>query len=466
MVGALAGAVYGGGGGGGGDDAASDAGSGGGGGGGGGGGSAAEERTALDRRLHSNGGRVTAGFWTQLRVFTWRAARQLQRELGGALRNALIVCIGGVLLGFLFEGPFEAARCDSTASRLKLPAAASAAFVSACRNQTAEGGSFARARFYCFGSHATDSQLDGLDEAQFFELNGAYVQALTLAVLAVAIISMQLSLNLFGAERPVYFRESRHYSVAAYCLGKNVAQLPLSLLYPFLFLAFYYQLLRPYSPFQAFYVVFALVHWAGEGLGQLISIQLTSSRQLAGGVMALVCTTFTGSFPLLQSLPSVFTALSYASFCRWGMAALLGLEYAPWYVGDLAHTPAHPHHHCCGDAFPSGGGGPGGGGGPAGPAGPAGPGGVDGGGSEWRLPAGCAAGPQPGSRAAVREVLAETYGYTKWMETTPDGKAAPDVAFGRWGGPPQATGMLLALGFVFRLLVYASLVLKDRRARR
>ena len=82
------------------------------------------------------------------------------------------------------------------------------------------------------------------------------------------------------------------------------------------------------------------------------------------------------------------------------------------------------------------------------------------------MPPGCAAGPQPGSHDAVREVLAETYGYTKWMETTPDGKAAPDVALGRWGGPPQATGMLLALGFVFRLLVYASLVLKDRRARR
>ena len=113
---------------------------------------------------------------------------------------------------------------------------------------------------------------------------------ITLMLLAVAIISIQVTLNTFGAERTVFWRESRHYSVVAYTLGKNIAALPLSLAFPFFFLLFFYQLLRPYAPFQAFYFVLVLVHWAGEGLGQLVSLLLNSSRQLAGGVTALVVT--------------------------------------------------------------------------------------------------------------------------------------------------------------------------------
>ena len=58
------------------------------------------------------------------------------------------------------------------------------------------------------------------------------------------------------------------------------------------------------------------MHWVGEGFGQLISLQLNSSRQLAGGVCALVCTVLTGSFPLLQGLGLLFNMLSWLSFVR------------------------------------------------------------------------------------------------------------------------------------------------------
>ena len=44
--------------------------------------------------------------------------------------------------------------------------------------------------------------------------------------------SLQVSLNLFGAERTVFWRESRHHSLVAYVIGKNLAQLPLTLAYP------------------------------------------------------------------------------------------------------------------------------------------------------------------------------------------------------------------------------------------
>ena len=49
----------------------------------------------------------------------------------------------------------------------------------------------------------------------------------------------------------------------------------------FVLLLFYFQLVRPYAPFQSFYVALLLVQWAGEGIGQLISIQINASRQIA-----------------------------------------------------------------------------------------------------------------------------------------------------------------------------------------
>lgn len=161
----------------------------------------------------------------------------------------------------------------------------------------------------------------------------------------------QVSLNMLGGERPVFWRESRHFSMVAYLIGKNLAQLPFTFAYPFFFLSFFYQLLRPYAPFQSFYLVLVLVQFAGEGVGQLISLLLTSSRQLAGGIAALLFTVLTGSFPLLQDMGQAFQILSYISPCRWGMSALLSLEFAPWYTGDatpprLAPSPPpapHPH---------------------------------------------------------------------------------------------------------------------------
>ena len=103
-----------------------------------------------------------------------------------------------------------------------------------------------------------------------------------------------------------------------------------------------FQLLRPHAPFQAFYLLFLALQWVGEGLGQLISLQLNASRQLAGGVAALLLTVLTGCFPLLSGLGPLFNWLSYLSFVRWGMVALLSLEFAPWYEGDATPPSVGP----------------------------------------------------------------------------------------------------------------------------
>jgi hypothetical protein len=345
-----------------------------------------------------------------------------------------------------------------------------------CRRQLAEGGRFDRPRWFCFGFSPHPPPLppplpplpsppppppssppppraagwwpaplgaaglpsEGLDRAEFAELNMHYGQALTLSLLAIAITSIQVSLNIFGAERTVFWRESRHFSILAYAVGKNLAHLPLTLFYPFVFVLFFHALLAPYAPLQTFYLVFMLVEWAGEGMGQLISLQLNTSRQLAGGVAALVTTMLTGAFPLLNDLPKPFQYASYASFARWGMEALIAAEYAPWHAGDPS-LGGEDGGRCCGlqDAhhlvnvtFPS---------------------------------SGCPPGRIPGSRESAAITVATRYGYTRLGSTEPDFSVAA-------GADPssstQACLFLVVIGLVLRVLAYASLVFKDRTQRR
>lgn len=302
-------------------------------------------QTRLERRLQESGGRITSSVFRQIPLFVWRSATQLERGSFTIVRDICIVCIAGCMLGFLFEGTYEKARCDGAANLLlgrRLPDGKTLTkgmaqnVVNACKEQHWGRRSwFERPAFYCYDElHKLLPGLPGdIDSSLFHGVWSGYEQALTLALLATAITSMQVSLNLLGAERPVFWRESRHYSVAAYLIGKNVAFLPLTMAYPFCFTVFLFQLVRPYAPFQAFYFVFLLVEWVGEGIGQFISILLNSSRQLAAGVAALLFTVLTGSFPLLSGMGTFFNVVSFSSLCRWGMVALYSIEFTPWYMG-------------------------------------------------------------------------------------------------------------------------------------
>ena len=183
---------------------------------------------------------------------------------------------------------------------------------------------------------------------------------------------------------------------------------------------------------------------AGEGLGQLISLQFTSSRQLAGGVIALLCTVVSGAFPLLP-VSGPFATLSYASFVRWGMEALVSVEYAPWYWGS---QHSNGSAGCCRLELQA---------------------------VEQNAAAECTpVATQPDSKDAA-ETLVDSYGYNLWWGqglldplghagsgpdlSAPADPASPGVSF-------QAGFMLLAIGLVARTLTYLSLLLKDRERRR
>jgi len=167
-----------------------------------------------------------------------------------------------------------------------------------------------------------------------------YVQAFFLLCMSILIMSTQLSLSLFGAERVVFWRESRHYSVWSYVCGKELAALPFTLLNPLALELFWYQLIQPSSSFGAIYVALLSLQWAGEGLGQLVSVVCPRSPQLAAGGVALMCCLLTGAIPKLDSLPIVFLYLSHADPARWSMQLLFALELHPW----LNVEPGFPPH--------------------------------------------------------------------------------------------------------------------------
>eukprot|EP00326_Haptolina_ericina_P006505 CAMPEP_0181220058 /NCGR_PEP_ID=MMETSP1096-20121128/28630_1 /TAXON_ID=156174 ORGANISM="Chrysochromulina ericina, Strain CCMP281" /NCGR_SAMPLE_ID=MMETSP1096 /ASSEMBLY_ACC=CAM_ASM_000453 /LENGTH=284 /DNA_ID=CAMNT_0023312527 /DNA_START=61 /DNA_END=915 /DNA_ORIENTATION=- len=282
--------------------------------------------------------------------------------------------------------------------------------------------------------------------------------------------------------------------------------------YPFFMLLFYYQKVRPYAPFQAFYLVLFLVQWVGEGIGQVISLQLNQSRQLAGGVAALLFTMLSGSFPLLP-MSGPFQILSSFSFVRWGMEGLVSVEYAPWFLGDPGYayflddtgvqggnayggcSPLHVNYSTWDIKFS------------------AGPhlvtddqtGASDAATAKCfkntmldkkltpppppppqplpppQLPAPAPAYPEmlcfPSSHQSVATLLA-SYGYNRWGATSntvanyqlaPDSKL-PDIAFSSFGVSPgfsfQACSALISIGLICRALTCLLLMCKDKARRR
>ena len=151
-----------------------------------------EAFTKFEMRLKQNGGRTTATWHKQLRIFLWRSSVQLQRNFLNLLRDVCLACIVGILLGFLYEGVYEKARCKTVADQMKGPelVGKSEQWLDQCHdyhwfNRTW----FSRAPFYC----SPPGPLGDWETKQFDQLRFDYSQALTLSLLALGIISIQVT---------------------------------------------------------------------------------------------------------------------------------------------------------------------------------------------------------------------------------------------------------------------------------
>ena len=153
-----------------------------------------------------------------------------------------------------------------------------------------------------------------------------YRQVFTLALLALALLSVQSSLDLFADERLVFFRECRHHSVWSYVVGKTLAMVPLSCFYPFVFGATFHTLLNPMASFLDYYWVFLATGVAAESMGVMLSVMFPDTRQVAGGVAVLAMSMFTGCFPLFSENEGS-KGLAFLSFLRYSAQLIFRFEY-------------------------------------------------------------------------------------------------------------------------------------------
>ena len=79
----------------------------------------ADSLSRVDRRLKQRGGRITMGTSRQIPLFVWRSATQIGRDSSAVVRDLIIVCMAGLLLGFLFEGTLEKVHAHVACARAR-----------------------------------------------------------------------------------------------------------------------------------------------------------------------------------------------------------------------------------------------------------------------------------------------------------------------------------------------------------
>lgn len=146
----------------------------------------------------------------------------------------------------------------------------------------------------------------------------------------LCMFSHQASLRVFGKEKPVFWREtsSRTYSVGAYFIAKDLAQIPSICAIPAAYLAMFYPITEPLIDCPDLYVTSLLVVFVSYGSGYLHSVALSyTTAQLATVVTSfgfLVLSGFTPSLATIwSSLPYVGWFLTAFSPIRWSFEAQL-----------------------------------------------------------------------------------------------------------------------------------------------
>jgi ABC-type multidrug transport system ATPase subunit len=281
----------------------------------------------LSVRLRDHQGRHTPNYFIQFLLFMDRQVTQLCRRFPIVLKNVIMFVIAGLILGALYSDVLDDWPDGGNGY---------------CDDEKYDDGD-SRSKSNC-GRHGDDDPelqphmeqgdcLHRIWPAIESDMDINYRQVFTLALLGMALLSVQSSLDLFGEERLIFLRESRHHMAWTYACGKMVAATPLSFLYPFCFTAVFHTLFNPMASFSDYYWTFMMTGLASEGLGIFLSIAFPDTRQVAGGVFALVMAMFTGCFPLFADGGST-RGVGFFSFLRYSAQLLFRFEYLA-YVGLL-----------------------------------------------------------------------------------------------------------------------------------
>nr|XP_058973128.1 uncharacterized protein LOC131799421 [Pocillopora verrucosa] len=152
----------------------------------------------------------------------------------------------------------------------------------------------------------------------------------TLSSLAIGLTAMLSALRCFGSTRTTFWREAAAgVNRISYFVAVNVAQIPIIVITPVVYLSLLYPLIAPRAYFRFHYVATLGVQFACTGAGYCISaIFSPKNSQMASVTFALISSLVAGSSPTLckmaeSALGPVIYSLSY---CRWYLEALFEKE--------------------------------------------------------------------------------------------------------------------------------------------
>ena len=136
----------------------------------------------------------------------------------------------------------------------------------------------------------------------------------TYTVMALGLVAAIIGVRNYGSELTNIARESSAgVSLGAYFLGKSLAELPLIILYSFLYCVSYYLISSPASHFSDFFTILLLFEFAVFGVGHVSSL-------LFRGENALLCAAISA---LLGGLATnADSAVKDLCWARWAAEAL------------------------------------------------------------------------------------------------------------------------------------------------
>ena len=104
--------------------------------------------------------------------------------------------------------------------------------------------------------------------------------------MVVGMVAVSVAVRTFGAERPVFWRESASgANKLGYFLAKVVVDCASLCLFALFYLTFFYLVAAPRAHFTKFYVIIALLEFAVFGVGYLVSFLVATRNAALTGVV-------------------------------------------------------------------------------------------------------------------------------------------------------------------------------------
>ncbi|KAK9908170.1 hypothetical protein WJX75_003729 [Coccomyxa subellipsoidea] len=170
-------------------------------------------------------------------------------------------------------------------------------------------------------------------------------------MLTLAAISTVASLQVFGKDRLIFWRESASgLRTTAFFFGHQVMHLIDIVVQPAIFMSVYYTLTLPEIKFINYYIISLGVVWYTSGLGYVMSVMLEQQNSMVASVA--VCLVLGGFFngiePRFRTLSPFMKAVFGISYSRWSTEATTMEEFRqyPHYMQPRIHKMMQEIGYC------------------------------------------------------------------------------------------------------------------------